>query len=305
SKDEKVAALLEVVESFRDKYVSTGKKISIAWMVSALNILNEAEINYKAARNKRLHVELALIRLSYLQQAITLSNDSQGISKKKLVESAKPVALRRLPLIEFKAETQKVSPSGNKPVPTQEPQPKLIIQESAISNTTKSENGSVPANPVKKNSLRGNKIGSLENIRQQIANGQGENENNKIIPLTEELLKANWEDYTKILKEKKNPASQSFELARLTITSENSFEVLSNNNLEHRFIEQERRFLSEFLQEKFNNRTVTYSLSVSENPVHQVPIEKTINKRDQFLQIVEQYPIIRDLKDRLKLELDY
>ena len=31
SKDEKVAALLEVVESFRDKYVSTGKKISIAW----------------------------------------------------------------------------------------------------------------------------------------------------------------------------------------------------------------------------------------------------------------------------------
>ncbi len=82
SKDEKVAALLEVVESFRDKYVSTGKKISIAWMVSALNILNEAEINYKAARNKRLHVELALIRLSYLQQAISLSHDSQGISKK-------------------------------------------------------------------------------------------------------------------------------------------------------------------------------------------------------------------------------
>ena len=81
--------------------------------------------------------------------------------------------------------------------------------------------------------------------------------------------------------------------------------MLSNNNLEHRFIEQERRFLSEFLQEKFNNRTLTYSLSVSENPVHHVPIEKTINKRDQFLQIVEQYPIIRDLKDRLKLELDY
>jgi DNA polymerase-3 subunit gamma/tau len=289
-------------------------------MVSALNILNEAEINYKAARNKRLHVELALIRLSYLQQAISLSHDSQGISKKKLVESAKPVALRRLPLIEFKADTQKankqktesqetgvqkVSASDNNSVPIDQLQSKLIIQEPVISNKTKPENGSVSANPVKKISPKGNKIGSLENIRQQIANGQSENENNKIIPLTDELLKANWEDYTKILKEKKSPASQSFELARLTITSENSFEVLSNNNLEHRFIEQERRFLSEFLQEKFNNRTLTYSLSVSENPVHHVPIEKTINKREQFLQIVEQYPIIRDLKDRLKLELDY
>ena len=191
-----------------------------------------------------MHVELALIRLSYLQQAISLSHDSQGISKKKLVESAKPVALRRLPIIEFKADTQKankqktesqqeeiektgvqkVATPDNKSAPDPQPQSKLIIQEPVIPNKTKPENGSVPANPVKKTSSKGNKIGSLENIRQQIANGQGENENNKIIPLTEELLKANWEDYTKILKEKKNPASQNFELARLTITSENSFE---------------------------------------------------------------------------------
>jgi DNA polymerase-3 subunit gamma/tau len=81
--------------------------------------------------------------------------------------------------------------------------------------------------------------------------------------------------------------------------------VLSNNNLEHRFIEQERRFLSEFLQERFNNRSLTYSIAVSDIPVHHVEIEKPMNKREQFLQMAEQYPIIRELKDRLKLELDY
>ncbi len=58
-KDEKAAVLLEVVESFKDKYTATAKNVSAAVLISTLNILNETEINYKAARNKRLHVELA------------------------------------------------------------------------------------------------------------------------------------------------------------------------------------------------------------------------------------------------------
>ena len=75
-KDEKAAGLLEVVESFRDKYIEMAGKTPPALLISALNVLNEAEINYKAARNKRLHVELALIKLCYLQQAIELSFDA-------------------------------------------------------------------------------------------------------------------------------------------------------------------------------------------------------------------------------------
>ena len=74
-KDERSAELLEAVEGFRERYISTAKNIPAAYLVSALNILNETEINYKAARNKRLHVELALIKLCYLQQAIELVND--------------------------------------------------------------------------------------------------------------------------------------------------------------------------------------------------------------------------------------
>ena len=82
-KDEKAAGLLEVVESFKDKYTATAKKVSAALLISALNILNEAELNYKAARNKRLHVELAIIKLCYLQQAIELTAEGNAVSKKK------------------------------------------------------------------------------------------------------------------------------------------------------------------------------------------------------------------------------
>src|SRR6187431_1607417 len=45
SKDPKSAALLEVVEGMQDKYVATAGKTGMSYLVSALNILNEAEIN--------------------------------------------------------------------------------------------------------------------------------------------------------------------------------------------------------------------------------------------------------------------
>ena len=40
-KDEKVAGLLQVVESFKDKYIATAQKTPVAYLISALNILNE------------------------------------------------------------------------------------------------------------------------------------------------------------------------------------------------------------------------------------------------------------------------
>src|SRR5205809_2516696 len=89
-KDAKAATLLDVVEGMQDKYVSVAKTSGLSFLVSALNILNETEINYKMTRNKRLHVEMALIKLNFLQQAIELSMDNGSVVKKKRVDS--PIA---------------------------------------------------------------------------------------------------------------------------------------------------------------------------------------------------------------------
>src|ERR1700744_6472857 len=97
-KDPKVAALLEVVESFRDRYITVGKGADTAYLISGLNVLNEAEINYKSARNKRLHVELALIKLCYLAQALKISR-GEGSGKKR-ADTAKPVSFRNIPAME-------------------------------------------------------------------------------------------------------------------------------------------------------------------------------------------------------------
>ena len=95
-KDAKAAPLLDVVEGMQQRYIQAANSISASFLVSALNILNEAEINYKMARNKRLHVEMAIIKLNFLQQALDLSIENNEVVKKKRVDA--PVALRVQPI---------------------------------------------------------------------------------------------------------------------------------------------------------------------------------------------------------------
>ncbi len=303
-KDEKVAVLLEAVESFREKYISTARQTNTAWLISALNILNETEINYKAARNKRLHVELALIKLTYLQQAIELSFDGEGLNKKKIAAEAKPVAFRKIaPLaISPKEATGLGTKAGTKKTTA-----KLIIESDYEVLPSQAIKTMIQPEPIKNQppaSTATPKISMLQNIRQQFASKQnGVVEDS--ISLTEDKLREHWNKFTQQLRDKKNPAVQSFDIARLRVTSESTFEVICQNNLEQKFIDQERGKLNDYLQQSFNNKMLLYSIVIDETSTAPEPAEKSLSTKDQFLKIAEQYPLVKELKDRLRLELDY
>lgn len=302
-KDEKCAALLEVVEGFREKYIATAKNISAAYLVSALNILNETEINYKAARNKRLHVELALIKLCYLHQAIELANDTNGVSKKKLVEVSKPVAFRSIEPIEI----------------TQKSEAKLILESAVAQKITLKEESPVftktdpydnaksnqPAEQERKKTAA--KLGALDKIRNQVrGNSNSENGNGSIAkPIQLEELQQAWDEYARKLKEEKNPAGQNFEMAELRVQDANSFIALVSNNIQLRFIEQQGLKVSQFLREKLQNSQLQFYIVMRENTDANTAIEAPLTAREQFQKMVEQYPLVKDLKDRLRLELDY
>src|SRR5215218_3227503 len=114
-KDERVAGLLEVVESFRQRYAETAKRTDAGYLVSALKILNEAEINFRQARNKRLHVELSLIKLCYLGQALELTAGSSSIDKKKLAENTKAVAFKVIQPIALQPISAEAKPVATPP----------------------------------------------------------------------------------------------------------------------------------------------------------------------------------------------
>ncbi|HET6996514.1 MAG TPA: DNA polymerase III subunit gamma/tau, partial [Chitinophagaceae bacterium] len=310
-KDEKAAALLEVVESFREKYIATAKNVSPAVLISSLNILNETEINYKAARNKRLHVELALIKLCYLQQAIELTAEGNTISKKKIIETAKPVALRHITPLEVKTRPlsgQKVKDKTNDDFDT-----KLIIDQPVVKKNNPVENtpGAEKPETGNREHATGNKqpatgkISALDKIRKQYE-GNGSSANGNVNqPLQEDALHRAWIDYVQKLKDARNPAAQSFELASLRIKDENSFEAVTANNIEQKFIEQDRNKVFAYLQEKLDNRLLQFTVVIEENPDLRPKVEIPLSSKEQLQKMIEQYPLVKELKDKLKLDLDY
>jgi DNA polymerase III subunit gamma/tau len=147
-------------------------------------------------------------------------------------------------------------------------------------------------------------LGSLSKIRQQFSSRQ-QSSGVEARPLEPATLAKAWAAYAQQLRENKNPAVQSLELAELRLIDTQTFTAVTANNLEQRFIESEKRTLSEFLQKEFANRAVSFTVIVEERAGSEEPVERPMNTREQFLQIVGQYPLVKELKDRLKLELDY
>lgn len=303
SKDPKVAVLLEVAENFKPKYLETAKKINPAWLISALNILNEAEINYKQTRNKRLHVELSLIKLCYLQQAIELVNNDNGINKKKQVESVKAIAFRTVAPIELKErQSEKLSVTSYQEKENLSAnavsEAKLIIETDvkniatkAVADNTRVTNGSP-------------KIGALEKIRKEVASRHQSN-TNVTKELNEEELYIAWGLYIEKLQKKNNPSAvTNFKSAVLKITDPNCIEIITESKIHQSFIENERAALIEHLQNHFNNRTLSYKVIVVDNG-DKKPAEEHLSTKQQYLKMIEQYPLIKELKDKLKLELDY
>ena len=311
-KDERCAELLEVVEGFREKYIATAKKISSGWLVSGLNILNEAEINYKAARNKRLHVELALIKLSYLQQAIEIANDENGVGKKKLIESARPVAFKNIEPIEVTSRPRRANQQPKaRDVRTTPDVPesdvKLIIQSLTEETTILGEESASYNKPSVPGRQSKNQLAALDKIRNTVRkNGNHENGNGIAArPLQLEELQQVWNEYSNKLKEEKNPAGQNFEMAELRVQDANTFIALVNNNIQLRFIEQQGLKVSQFLRERLQNIQLQFYIVMQENTGQSAAFDTPLSSREQFQKMVEQYPLVKELKDRLRLELDY
>lgn len=87
SKEPKTIGLLEVSENIKKKYYEQSSAISTGLLLSALNIANQCEINYRTSNNKRLQVELALIKMCHIAAALLLSEkniepQTEGLKKK-------------------------------------------------------------------------------------------------------------------------------------------------------------------------------------------------------------------------------
>ena len=71
SKDPQTVPLLETSEAIKQRYAAQAQQCTPVWLFRALEILNTCDINYRTARNKRLTVELALVKLCQIGATMT------------------------------------------------------------------------------------------------------------------------------------------------------------------------------------------------------------------------------------------
>jgi DNA polymerase III subunit gamma/tau len=310
SKDTKAAILLEVADDFKQKYLKAAQQISSSWLIAALNLLTEAELNYKQARNKRLLVELTIIKLSYLNQAIEVVDSGGTVSKKKLVDAAKPVAFRAVSMIEVKEtlHSASVTPQAHEAkLVIEQPESTINDQQSTINIQPQTPN-SKPQTPNSKPQTPNHKpttsLGSLQKIRQKVTE-QNKMAGADLKPLTEEELYVAWGLFIEKLVAKKNhSAVTNFKMALLKVVDENSIEITTGNNIQQKFIESERADLVNHLQTYFNNRQLVYTVLIDEKEEDKSPVEKPLTTREQYLKLIEEYPMVKELRDRLRLTID-
>ena len=320
-KDPASAVLLESIEGWREQYVNTAKQISTPYLVSALNILNEAEIQFKVARNKRLHVEMAIIKLNFLAQAIELSLENDQIVKKKLVDAHYPIRLKKIvPLsnIVVNAEAKLVIetplPKATQAVPATAS--KIEENPTAISptNSESTKQASNPA-PSKVNTAIPKPLpidqkegGANKNLLAVLQQKYGKDYNiqevKESVPLSLDLLQKCWDEYAVYLETNaKHASAGTFKVAQLKIEDEWHFTVTVGALTAQKFVEQERMNVLEKVWDIFQNRSIQFDIIVEAGEQEDVPLHMRLNSKQKYDRIAEQYPLVAALKKRCNLEV--
>lgn len=100
-KEPKAVVLLEVSESVQQKYLNQSSQLSSAFLLSVLNIANQAELHFKNSKNPNLQVELALMKMAHVEVALNIQRSpkfqidpienggshNESLEKKKLTKN--------------------------------------------------------------------------------------------------------------------------------------------------------------------------------------------------------------------------
>ena len=141
SKDPQTVKLLVTSDAIRERYAAQAQLCAPQWLFTALDLINTCDINYRTAKNKRLTVELALVKLCQIgaAQTIPASQPVQPVQKQSTVSA--PVAPSVQPVAASVAAPATSEPKETMPQVQKMPSvglglgPKKPVAEAAPQNT--------------------------------------------------------------------------------------------------------------------------------------------------------------------------
>lgn len=321
-KDKQAARLLEVTGNLKNRYEKTAEKTDPAFLISALNILNEASIQVRMARNKRLLVEMCLIRLAYLKQAVELISDERtgAVSKKKITEpTAKPQMLRppfpRAALmmeVEKKEKKENDRPFQSKAKPTEYsiPLTENRIAEPAGNSPDNEKKKKEPAVKASadKNPLF-NAAGKLDPsaIRKKIEKKESVKGTKELqaVPLElQPVITLFSHETDRLKKENRVQAATNLEMAQISLINDKEVLISCRNELQKTFVEEEKTHFAEILKEQFHNPGIIVTIQVDDSLKESGNGTRMLTRHEQWERMSEKYPLVKELKDKLNLDLE-
>jgi DNA polymerase-3 subunit gamma/tau len=91
-KDAATVRLLPVSESVQQRYRQQAEDAPLSFLLTALSLSGDCDLQYKNSKNQRLHVELALMKMAYIQAAVNLARVAQSPPPDAEKKKTEPVA---------------------------------------------------------------------------------------------------------------------------------------------------------------------------------------------------------------------
>lgn len=274
-KDPVTATLFEVGASIREKYVATAKQCSNAFLFKAIEMANDCDLNYRMSKNKRLLLELTLIKLCQLSEN---SEDPKNLNPVTPSEKVHP-----------KTKTQPVQNSGTVSEPKPEIKPLPVIPGEKKSTVT-----TIAGLGVSLSSLT--EENPEKPVEKSISLQAEPRQSNRLF--TEEELQKAWQEFAENLVEEKL-LRNTMMLYKPKMLGNTVFEVEVNTEINKNYLDDYGNVILAYLRESLQNDDITMTIKISEATV----VKKPLTSREIFDELVQKNPSLQKLSDEFDLEL--
>ena len=299
-KDEKSAQLVESIESFRKRYIDAAKEIDASWLISTLNLLTDAEITYKQSRNKKLHVEMVIIKLCYLLQALEAASTPGAATTYKKTVTKGPIAYTQKKIHNLASQ---ISKAAYNPTTNTTTEAKLYIEKELTAKLPKQEH-TTPSNEITTVKKLG--IKDLKNARNLAISNQAETTSLQAVALDNNNLLAIWNLIIQDMnKDGKNASAAGvLTLAQIQALDGNSFTITVGSNVHSKVVEQYKNDIMEKMMACYNNRNLSFTVNVEADLMPTIELPTKVTAKEKYAKIIDKYPLVHQLKEQLGMELD-
>lgn len=300
SRDEVTIKLLETAPSIRARYREQAARCSVRFLFRSLEACNQCDLSYKASRNQRLLVELALFSMAALAES---SNSTFTEEKKKSDEivsepdnEKKPVSVQALspekPVIENGSQPESMAMVKEnlpeKPVET------IVKPQDKVFHGTKT---------LSVKEVLGNSV-----MEPEVTTGVENREGEEPVPvpeveeLTQENLNKHWIEFTAAIRNESSRISIQLNETGPELAEDNHIIVtLSNAALREEFDRRFKISLTEFLNKRLGSGNITIESrldSLEQNDTSFYTDEQ------KFEYLAGKNPALRELRRNLGLDFE-